>query len=119
MREGRFRGRSHTATCFSMPCCIAIRSANPFQLACHGIHSKPLFPCSFVLVSDLDHTMVQNEDLTHEHLQGFNRWWCGGLGLSSALIYSTGRSPLLYRKLWVCASLAVLFVGGCCAAIKR
>ncbi|KAG1655626.1 hypothetical protein FOA52_008840, partial [Chlamydomonas sp. UWO 241] len=57
-------------------------------------------PYRFILVSDLDHTMVQNEDATHAHLLAFDAAWAGGLGLPSALVYSTGRSPELYRKLW-------------------
>lgn len=56
-----------------------------------------------MLVSDLDHTMVQNEDKGHQHLLGFGRQWVSGLGLSSALIYATGRSPALYKAIWVSA----------------
>ena len=57
---------------------------------------------SFILVSDLDHTMVQNEDNEHGALLRFNRaWLTSGLGFSSMLVFSTGRSPLLYKELRV------------------
>jgi hypothetical protein len=57
---------------------------------------------AFILVSDLDHTMVQNEDPEHHSLLNFNRLWCrSGLAIDSMLVFSTGRSPTLYRELWV------------------
>mmetsp|Transcript_27590 Transcript_27590/g.60350 ORF Transcript_27590/g.60350 Transcript_27590/m.60350 type:complete len:639 (+) Transcript_27590:155-2071(+) len=65
---------------------------SPVQSAC-------LLP-RFILVSDLDHTMVQNEDPTHTHLLEFNHTWNARLGQDSVLVFSTGRSPALYRKLW-------------------
>uniref|UniRef100_A0A383VZ45 Sucrose-phosphatase n=1 Tax=Tetradesmus obliquus TaxID=3088 RepID=A0A383VZ45_TETOB len=54
----------------------------------------------FMLVSDLDHTMVQNEDLTHEKLQLFNRLWSINFSGDSLLVFSTGRSPNLFCQLW-------------------
>jgi hypothetical protein len=45
--------------------------------------------------------MVQNEDASHEHLLRFDSLWCSGVGLGSCLIYSSGRSPVLYKELWV------------------
>lgn len=54
----------------------------------------------FILVSDLDHTMVQNEDPTHERLQLFNRLWTAQFSRDSLLIFSTGRSPALFAELW-------------------
>lgn len=54
----------------------------------------------YMLVSDLDHTMVQNEDPTHKYLLEFNRIWNGHFAHDSVLVYSTGRSPVLYRQLW-------------------
>ena len=55
----------------------------------------------FVLASDLDHTMVQNEDPSHKALLGFNRQWATALGAASMLVFSTGRSPKLFSELWV------------------
>ncbi|KAG2429912.1 hypothetical protein HXX76_010692 [Chlamydomonas incerta] len=98
-------------------------------------------PPRFMLVSDLDHTMVQNEDPRHAHLLALNAVWqlaaatapplaavAAGASLEEAvaggrpqppppaaagaaaadggghgdclLVYSTGRSPHLYRQLW-------------------
>lgn len=55
----------------------------------------------FVLVSDLDHTMVQNEDTSHKALLKFNQEWVCGFGALSLLVFSTGRSPALFSELWV------------------
>ncbi|PNH06984.1 Sucrose-phosphatase 1 [Tetrabaena socialis] len=57
-------------------------------------------PPRLVLVSDLDHTMVQNEDPTHRRLLTFNAVWQSSAAHDSLLVYSTGRSPRLYRQLW-------------------
>ncbi|KAG2496400.1 hypothetical protein HYH03_005627 [Edaphochlamys debaryana] len=67
-------------------------------------------PPQLMLVSDLDHTMVQNEDATHRRLLAFNAVWqcCAGGGAGAPggapggllLVYSTGRSPALYHQLW-------------------
>eukprot|EP00775_Hariotina_reticulata_P009955 gene9955-10110_t len=54
----------------------------------------------FTLVSDLDHTMVQNEDPTHERLQLFNKLWTIHFAHDSLLVFSTGRSPNLFCNLW-------------------
>lgn len=54
----------------------------------------------FVLVSDLDHTMVQNEDLRHARLIKFNSVWSEYFADHSLLVFSTGRSPELFRELW-------------------
>ncbi len=45
--------------------------------------------------------MVQNEDPTHAHLLAFNATWQSACGHDCLLVYSTGRSPHLYRELWV------------------
>lgn len=45
--------------------------------------------------------MVQNEDPTHTHLLDFNATWHSACGHDCLLVYSTGRSPHLYRELWV------------------
>jgi hypothetical protein len=44
---------------------------------------------------------VQNEDLTHEKLQMFNRLWSINFSGDSLLVFSTGRSPNLFCQLWV------------------
>jgi hypothetical protein len=50
--------------------------------------------------------MVQNEDPTHRMLLAFNCAWQSALGSHCLLVYSTGRSPELYRKLWVRVALS-------------
>ncbi|EFJ47149.1 hypothetical protein VOLCADRAFT_46722, partial [Volvox carteri f. nagariensis] len=49
-----------------------------------------------------DLPQVQNEDPTHHRLLTFNALWHTALNASSdsLLVYSTGRSPTLYRQLW-------------------
>ena len=64
-------------------------------------YAAPEATPQFVLASDLDHTMVQNEDPNHEALFAFNREWVSSFGASSLLVFSTGRSPSLYSELWV------------------
>ncbi|GLC60342.1 hypothetical protein PLESTB_001601800 [Pleodorina starrii] len=55
------------------------------------------YPPRLVLVSDL----VQNEDTTHKHLLTFNALWhMYDTASRNLLVYSTGRSPRLYRELW-------------------
>ncbi len=55
----------------------------------------------FVLVTDLDNTLVQHGDPQHRLLRKFNQTWRKELGLAAALVYSTGRSPSLFQELWV------------------
>ncbi len=62
---------------------------------------------SLVLVADLDHTLVQNEDSTHRRLLALNHVWTAcfaddprGVRGGNALVYSTGRSPALFEELW-------------------
>ncbi|KXZ53756.1 hypothetical protein GPECTOR_6g673 [Gonium pectorale] len=45
--------------------------------------------------------MVQNEDPTHRRLLTFNTVWHSAASHDSLLVYSTGRSPDLYHRLWV------------------
>ncbi|MEW5305352.1 MAG: hypothetical protein WDW36_007896 [Sanguina aurantia] len=54
----------------------------------------------FVLATDLDHTLVEHGDVTHDKLMQFNAEWVSHLAQTSLLVYSTGRSPLLFSKLW-------------------
>ena len=69
----------------------------PFLLGDNNPEDAP----QFILASDLDHTMVQNEDPCHEALLEFNRMWVSDFGASSLLLFSTGRSPALFTELWV------------------
>ncbi|KAF5837960.1 sucrose-6F-phosphate phosphohydrolase-domain-containing protein [Dunaliella salina] len=58
---------------------------------------------TLLLASDLDHTMVQNEDPTHKRLLAFDHSWLANGAASSGqklLVFSTGRSPELFKKLW-------------------
>ncbi|CAD7699281.1 unnamed protein product [Ostreobium quekettii] len=53
----------------------------------------------FVLVSDLDHTMVDHDDPQDESLRSFNTLWSSSFAKDSLLIFSTGRSPALFEEL--------------------
>jgi hypothetical protein len=53
---------------------------------------------------------VQNEDLTHEKLQVFNRLWSINFSGDSLLVFSTGRSPNLFCQLWVSSACCRCFV---------
>jgi len=46
------------------------------------------------------HTQVQNEDPTHARQLLFNAEWQRTLAPRSLLVWSTGRSPALFRALW-------------------
>lgn len=54
-----------------------------------------------VLVSDLDWTMVNHSDVHHRDLLMFNKTWMKQFSEDSLLIYSSGRSPTLYKELAV------------------
>eukprot|EP00889_Picochlorum_renovo_P000943 jgi/Picre1/27973/NNA_000934.t1 len=53
-----------------------------------------------ILVSDLDWTMVNHHDPDHRDLRAFNEIWKTQFSTTgSTLIFSSGRSPVLYREL--------------------
>lgn len=52
-----------------------------------------------MIVSDLDLTMVDHDDLSHQSLLNFNSLWAAEYSHNSTLVYSTGRSPQRYREL--------------------
>eukprot|EP00252_Welwitschia_mirabilis_P010593 TRINITY_DN23930_c0_g1_i10.p1 TRINITY_DN23930_c0_g1~~TRINITY_DN23930_c0_g1_i10.p1 ORF type:complete len:462 (-),score=78.22 TRINITY_DN23930_c0_g1_i10:336-1721(-) len=61
------------------------------------IQSNPIL--ELMLVSDLDSTMVDHDDPSHEYLLKFIGLWNSEYSHNSCLVYSSGRSPERYKDL--------------------
>jgi sucrose-6F-phosphate phosphohydrolase len=74
---------------------ISVDAASSGTMAAEILQKKH----RFILVSDLDWTMVDHDDKEHVALNKFGQLWKDKFAADSLLVFSTGRSHALYEEL--------------------
>ena len=75
-----------------------IESNKVFATILSSMASLPVAPRSMI-VSNLDHTMVDHANADNVSLLRFNALWAANYYHDSILVFSTGRSLTLYKEL--------------------